>query len=315
MNKCPFHSGVLWKIFQKLQFKPKTYVTFSEIKSQVGSVLKNTRKQIDYSDISWYIELLQQDEEKLSQLKQDIQMYEKLELLISMQWTDVFDVNELISLSEEYKKTWLFQEYKWFVWQAFLPTLEKILKNSENVLLESNSQKWDLGFCVNEVQQIFLQIFRENILQALQNDKDFEFLLNLSPWENGYLVKNIFEKWFLLWVENTAFYIWELLQKWVSQEDIIPILQANSSWMIDIAKSAKLNFLLQDATWSTFVFDKKNALKFNITQNHVSEIIWSEQICYSGCPMLYEKGKQAWTPLLVDFEILTAKLILHYLDC
>jgi hypothetical protein len=225
------------------------------------------------------------------------------------------NISELTQLSEEYKKSWLFQEYKWFVWQVFLPVLNKILKDSENVLQESNHQKWDLGFCVNQVQHIFLQIFRDNIRQDLQNDKDFEFLLNISPWENWYLAKNIFEKWFLLWVENTALYIWELLRKWLNKNEIIKVFQANSAWIIDIAKSAKLNFLLQDATWSTFVFDKNNTLKFNITQNQVSEIIWSKQILYSGCPMLYEKGKQTWTPLLVDFEILTAKLILHYLDC
>lgn len=152
MNKCPLHSWILWKIFQKLQSKPKTYATFSEIKSQVGSVLKNTRKQFDYSDVNWYVCWLQENQEKLSQLKQDIQGYEKLELLISSQWTDVFDFDELKQVREQYKKSWLFQEYKWFIWQAFLPILYKILKNSEDVLQESNHQKWDLGFCINEVQ-------------------------------------------------------------------------------------------------------------------------------------------------------------------
>lgn len=158
-----------------------------------------------------------------------------------------------------------------------------------------------------------MKVFRYNILQGLQNDKNLEFLLNLSPWENWYLARNIFQKWFLIWTENLAQMIGELINKWVQKDDILSILQTNSVWIIDIAKSAKLNFLLQNTKWSTFVFDKNNTLKFNIQQSELKQFFWWEKINYQGCPMLYERWQQSWVTLLVDFEILTAKLLLHYL--
>jgi hypothetical protein len=48
---------------------------------------------------------LQKDEEKLLQLKKDIQAYEKFELLIDSKESDQLNISELTQLSEEYKKS------------------------------------------------------------------------------------------------------------------------------------------------------------------------------------------------------------------
>lgn len=309
INKCPFNH---WQRTQE-----KSYVDFWDIKSKVWSLLSNQNHVSTLKE--WFLTELLQDNERLITLKNILELKQPLEEIIENNettTTDILDINNNNSSLKFYKDLEHFSELSWLLIEKIVNDLSDKLEDKIDVI---EFVKWDIYSAVNQSLDIVYNTLSSSLDKILSED-DNRLLYDISPWIEWYFMTILCNQGMDTTHEIIAWFIDELISKWLKSEDVIEsVLEKNKKWIIDFARSHILTAVIRkiSKTDKAFIFDDNLSLKFNLTSSeldNITEWMREQQIEYKWCPMLYSKGGIYDKSNLINFSIIVTKLILKWID-